>query len=57
MSVMAYIRRSIITSPVCQNDPLTEMEARGAVKTYGSLRLYFHPAAAGGTVVSLLELA
>lgn len=36
MSMMAYIRRGIITSPGCQNDPLAEMGACGAVMTYGS---------------------
>lgn len=35
--MMAYIRRSIIiTSPGCQNDPLAEIGACGAVMTYGS---------------------
>lgn len=36
MSMIAYIRRSIITSPGCQNDPLVEMGAFDAAMTYGS---------------------
>lgn len=53
----AYIRRSIIISPGCQNDSEAEMGACGALLTYGFLSmLYFPPAAAGGTVSSLLEL-
>ena len=40
-SMTAYIRRSIITSPGCQNDPLVEMGASSTVMslTYGFLQV------------------
>ena len=51
--MMVYIRRSIITSPGCQNDPVAEIRACGLESPH---RQCLYPAAAGGTVVSPLEL-